>query len=63
MHSGKLTVHLPGKEFSMVAGDTLTVPIGMEREFINRSDTVVEAYVVRGGDSPKAAQIISEQTQ
>ena len=63
VHSGKLTVHLPGKEFSMVAGDTLTVPIGMEREFINRSDTVVEAYVVRGGDSPKAAQIISEQTQ
>jgi mannose-6-phosphate isomerase-like protein (cupin superfamily) len=63
VHSGELTVRVPGTELSMVAGDTLTVPIGMEREFINRSDTVVEAYVVRGGDSPKAAQVISEQTQ
>lgn len=62
VHSGELTVRLPGEEFSMVAGDTLTVPVGMEREFINRSDAEVEAYVVRGGDSPKAAQIISDQT-
>jgi mannose-6-phosphate isomerase-like protein (cupin superfamily) len=60
VHSGKLDIRLPGEEFSMIAGDTLTVPVGMQREFINRSDAPVEAYIVRGGDAPKAAQILSE---
>jgi mannose-6-phosphate isomerase-like protein (cupin superfamily) len=60
VHSGELTVRLPGQVFKMVAGDTLTVPVGMDREFINRSEAVVEAYVVRGGDSPRAAEIVSD---
>ena len=49
VHSGVLTVTLPGGELNIVPGDTLTVPIGMQRSFSNHGDDVVEAYVVRGG--------------
>jgi len=59
VHSGALTVSLPGGELEMVPGDTLTIPIGMARSFANRSDEAVEAYVVRGSDQPKAAEIVS----
>lgn len=59
IHSGQLTVQVPGKTFDMVAGDTLTVPVGMERAFINQSKDVVEAYVVRGGDSPQAPEFVA----
>ena len=59
VQSGNLSVSLPGGELEMTAGDTLTVPVGMERAFENHSGTTVEAYVVRGGDHPKRAEIVS----
>ena len=59
VHAGTLIVKLPGGELEMTPGDTLTVPIGMARSFINRADQTVEAYVVRGGDAPKAAEVVS----
>jgi mannose-6-phosphate isomerase-like protein (cupin superfamily) len=58
-HSGQLAVQLPGEEFVMVAGDTLTIPLGLERTFINQSNDVVEAYIVRGGDNPQAAELVA----
>lgn len=57
VHSGELTVSLPGGELNIVPGDTLTIPIGMQRSFSNHGDDVVEAYVVRGGDAPQAAEV------
>jgi mannose-6-phosphate isomerase-like protein (cupin superfamily) len=60
VHKGTLTVRLPDQELEMAPGDTLTVPIGMERSFINRSNSVVETYVVHGGDSPKASEITTD---
>ena len=57
VHSGRMSVHLPGGELELGPGDTLTVPIGMTRKFENTGDEVVETYVVRGGDNPQAAEI------
>ncbi len=57
VHSGTLSVQLPGCEFDAGPGDTLTVPVGTVRRFSNKGDCSVEAYVVRGGDSPDAAVI------
>jgi len=57
VHSGELTVTLPGGELNIVPGDTLTIPIGMQRSFSNQGEDVAEAYVVRGGDAPRAADV------
>ena len=60
LQEGILTVQVNNQDVEMNPGDTLTVPVGMARSFVNRSDEVVEAYVVRGGDKPKAAEIIAD---
>ncbi len=57
VHAGRLTVQLPGGELEMTSGDTLTIPVGMNRSFANNGDEVVQAYVVRGGDRPGAANV------
>ncbi len=58
VHRGELTVNLSEGSIVMIPGDTLTVPIEMSRSFSNNGDEVAEAYVVRGGDHPRAATII-----
>lgn len=57
VQQGSLAVDLPGGELVINRGDTLTMPIGMERKFANRGDEAAELYVVRGGDHPQAAQV------
>ena len=57
VHSGTLSVQLPGCEFDAGPGDTLTMPVGVPRQYSNKGDSAVEAYVVRGGDTPQAAEI------
>jgi mannose-6-phosphate isomerase-like protein (cupin superfamily) len=57
VHSGTLSVQLPGCEFDASPGDTITIPVGMKRQFSNKGDSAVEAYVVRGGDTPQAAEV------
>jgi len=57
VHGGTLTVKLPECEFNAGPGDTLTIPVGVPRRFSNTGDSAVEAYVVRGGDTPQAAEI------
>ena len=59
MHRGALTVSVPDGELVLMPGDTLTIPLRMPRRFANRGDTVVEAYVVRGGDRPGAAEAVN----
>lgn len=59
LHKGELIVLLPDGEIVMGPGDVFTIPIGMPRSFGNRTQDPVEAYVVRGGDHPKPAELVN----
>jgi quercetin dioxygenase-like cupin family protein len=52
MHAGRLKYVWEGGELEMQAGDVLTAPIGLARQYVCGNDEVAIAYVVRGGDSP-----------
>ncbi len=58
MHEGELRVAFPDGDIVLRAGDTLTVPIDMPRAYANDGDAVAEAYVVRGGDHPRRAELV-----
>ena len=55
VHRGNLTVDWPDGTLELGPGDTLTVPIGIERSYHNRGAQSSVVYVVRGGDHPKPA--------
>lgn len=57
MHKGILSIDIAGGSVELGPGDVFTVPIAAARSFANRSDKLVEAYVVRGGDHPQAARL------
>lgn len=59
MHKGSLSVDLPSGQIQMGPGDVLTVPLDMPRSFSNQGNSPVEAYFVRGGDSPKSPTLVS----
>ena len=42
-----------GGELEMQAGDVLTAPIGLARQYVSGGDEPAIVYVVRGGDSPR----------
>ena len=52
MHRGHLHYVWKGGELEMQAGDVLTAPIGLARQFVSGDDEGAIAYVVRGGDAP-----------
>jgi len=52
MQSGRLKYVWAGGELEMQAGDVLTAPIGLPRQYVSGGDAPAIAYVVRGGDSP-----------
>ena len=52
MHQGHLNYVWEGGELEMQAGDVLTAPIGLARQYVSKGDETVIAYVVRGGDAP-----------
>jgi quercetin dioxygenase-like cupin family protein len=52
MHQGHLNYVWEGGELEMQAGDVLTAPIGLPRQYVSGDDEAAIAYVVRGGDSP-----------
>lgn len=56
LHKGVLRVVWEAGVIDLHAGDTLTVPIGLRREYRNETSEDVVAYVVRGGDHPRAPQ-------
>lgn len=58
MHKGQLSVTIADSSFDISPGDVLTIPVGAARSFANRGIELVEAYVVRGGDHPKAPTLI-----
>lgn len=43
-----------GEQVRMGPGDTLSLPIGMSRTWVNNSSEAATAFVVRGGESPQA---------
>jgi mannose-6-phosphate isomerase-like protein (cupin superfamily) len=58
VHEGTLTVCFEEGNVELVAGDVLTVPIDKPRAFCNRSNELVEVYIVRGGDHPSPPQLL-----
>jgi len=52
MHRGSLKYVWEGGELELQAGDVLTAPIGIERQYVSGQDDSAIAYIVRGGDSP-----------
>ena len=52
MHHGRLKYVWEGGELEMQAGDVLTAPIGLARQYVSGDDEAAIAYVVRGGNSP-----------
>ena len=54
IHRGALLMQWEGGELPLNKGDVLTVPVGLEHGYMNFGDEVVQAYVVRGGNHPKA---------
>jgi mannose-6-phosphate isomerase-like protein (cupin superfamily) len=55
MHSGQLSVRWTDGSLTLGAGDTLTVPKRLRRVFANEGREQAVAYVVRGGNHPRAA--------
>ena len=56
VHRGSVSFEWPGGALELGPGDTLTVPIGLQRSYINRSSQEAVVYVVRGGDHPEPAR-------
>lgn len=59
LHAGQLRVVADGDEknsITLQAGDTLSLPKGMNRQWTNTGVEPVQAFVVRGGDCPQAPQ-------
>jgi mannose-6-phosphate isomerase-like protein (cupin superfamily) len=56
VQDGELQVTWPNGSLGMSAGDTLTVPIGLERCYSSGSGATV--FVVHGGDEPEPPQFI-----
>lgn len=57
MHKGLLSVSIGDDDVEIGPGDVFTVPVGSPHSFANRGDELAEAFVVRGGDHPQAAQL------
>jgi len=58
LQDGHLTVRFDEGDFEMSPRDVLTVPIGKPRTFANTGTEPVQAYIVRGGDSPQSPRLI-----
>ncbi|MEM9529773.1 MAG: cupin domain-containing protein [Pseudomonadota bacterium] len=54
--SGQLTLETPTHEFTLKAGDVMTVPIDMPRRYRNDETEDAISYIVRGGDQPTGFQ-------
>ena len=52
LHSGTIEVSWEGGELMMGAGDTLSVPVGLQHGFRNTASVPAELFVVRGTEDP-----------
>lgn len=53
VHAGEPFIEWPGGRIALGPGDTLTVPIGIERIYGNDGRGEAQLYVVHGGDHPR----------
>ena len=60
MHQGYLKYVWEGGELAMQAGDVLTAPIGLARQYVSGDEEAAIAYVVRGGDAPSQLTQVAE---
>ena len=60
VHDGAIRLIWPDGSLSLNPGDTLTVPIGLPRAYLNDGSKRAVVYVVRGGDHPQPAQWMKE---
>ena len=58
VHMGRPTIEWAAGSIKLGAGDTLTVPKGLARVYLNDERERAELYVVRGGDHPSAAHVV-----
>lgn len=57
MHAGELALRFSEGDIVLGPGDVFTTPIGSVKSIANLGSQPAEAYVVRGGDHPAAAQL------
>jgi mannose-6-phosphate isomerase-like protein (cupin superfamily) len=55
VHEGDLAVTWPGGRLVMGVGDTLTVPVGLQRSYSSKDGALV--FAVHAGDHPQAPQL------
>lgn len=58
VQKGELSVSCSGENFTLGEGDLFTAPIDSIRQYQNISDTLVQLWVVRRGNQPRAAQFV-----
>ena len=58
VHKGQLSVGVEDGSVDLGPGDVLTLPVSAVHSFANRSDSALEAFVVRGGDHPESAIVV-----
>jgi mannose-6-phosphate isomerase-like protein (cupin superfamily) len=59
VQEGVLEVRWSDGAILMGPGDTLTVPVGLQRSFRNTASTPSKVFVVRGGDDPASPSFAS----
>jgi mannose-6-phosphate isomerase-like protein (cupin superfamily) len=59
VHAGQLSIQWTDQSLMIGPGDTLTVPKNLTRVFVNEGREPAIVYVVRGGDHPGAARLVS----
>ena len=62
VHQGSISVSWEDGELTLIEGDVLTVPVGLVHRFSNGGDDAAQIYVVRGGNSPAAAQWVESSS-
>jgi mannose-6-phosphate isomerase-like protein (cupin superfamily) len=62
VHLGRTRVNWSGGSLSLSVGDTLTIPPGVDRSFVNDAAQAAVLYIVRGGDHPHAAQPVDSRS-
>ncbi len=56
-HRGSLSVTLAGTDFELDPGDTMSVPVGLPRQYRNRGRRTCEFYAIDGGDHPAGTRL------
>jgi len=57
IQSGELTAKLEAESTTLAAGDVFTAPVGAVRTYLNNTTEPLQAFVVRRGNHPSAAQM------